>query len=61
MALKIAYGYNADQFKKDPLLSKMNKVMDDFARSAVLGRYLVDFFPICELLKVCTSCERIVI
>ncbi|KAJ0298403.1 hypothetical protein Brms1b_013410 [Colletotrichum noveboracense] len=52
VALKIAYGYNADQFKKDPLLSKMNKVMDDFARSAVLGRYLVDFFPICKLLKV---------
>ncbi|WYZ42267.1 hypothetical protein EsH8_V_001162 [Colletotrichum jinshuiense] len=46
VALKIAYGYNADQFNKDPLLSKMNKVMDDFARSAVLGRYLVDFFPI---------------
>ncbi|KAJ3962410.1 hypothetical protein N0V92_000887 [Colletotrichum tropicale] len=51
VALKIAYGYNADQFKKDPLLSKMNKVMDDFARSAVLGRYLVDFFPICKSLK----------
>ncbi|KAF0325749.1 cytochrome p450 oxidoreductase [Colletotrichum asianum] len=50
VALKIAYGYNADQFKKDPLLSKMNKVMDDFARSAVLGRYLVDFFPILKYL-----------
>ncbi|GJC86306.1 multifunctional cytochrome P450 monooxygenase af510 [Colletotrichum liriopes] len=45
VALKIAYGYNADQFNKDPLLSRMNKVMDDFAQSAVLGRYLVDFFP----------------
>ncbi|KAK1515574.1 cytochrome P450 [Colletotrichum costaricense] len=50
VALKIAYGYNADQFKKDPLLSRMNKVMDDFAQSAVIGRYLVDFFPILKYL-----------
>ncbi|KAJ0344498.1 hypothetical protein COL26b_010353 [Colletotrichum chrysophilum] len=46
VALKIAYGYNADQFKKDPLLSKMNKVMDDFARQA--KQYRAEFHDAVE-------------
>lgn len=45
--VQIVYGYNAEQFKKDPLLAMMAKVMDDFAKSATPGAYLVDIFPAC--------------
>ncbi|KZL71681.1 cytochrome p450 oxidoreductase [Colletotrichum tofieldiae] len=43
--LQMVYGYNTEQFKKDPLLAMMTKVMEDFTRSAAPGAFLVDSFP----------------
>jgi len=44
--LHIVYGYSAENFKKDPLISVINRVMDHFARAAVPGAHLVDVLPI---------------
>ncbi|WQF86426.1 Putative cytochrome P450 [Colletotrichum destructivum] len=45
VVVQIIYGYNAEQYKKDPLLAMMAQVMDDFAKSATPGAFLVDIFP----------------
>ncbi|KAH7192845.1 cytochrome P450 [Fusarium flagelliforme] len=43
--LKIAYGYTAEPFKEDPLISMAGKAMDDFGVAAVPGAFLVDILP----------------
>ncbi|GJC87935.1 O-methylsterigmatocystin oxidoreductase [Colletotrichum liriopes] len=43
--LQMVYGYSTEQFKKDPLLAMMTKVMEDFTRSAAPGAFLIDSFP----------------
>ncbi|TDZ14126.1 Multifunctional cytochrome P450 monooxygenase [Colletotrichum orbiculare MAFF 240422] len=43
--LNITYGYNTEQFQKDPLLSKMNEATEHFAYAATPGAFLVDTFP----------------
>ncbi|KAJ0163091.1 O-methylsterigmatocystin oxidoreductase [Colletotrichum tanaceti] len=43
--LQIVYGYNTEQFKKDPLLSMMTKVMDDLAKSGSPVRFVPGWFP----------------
>ncbi|KAI8214231.1 Multifunctional cytochrome P450 monooxygenase [Colletotrichum sp. SAR 10_76] len=44
--LNIVYGYNAEQFKKDPLTGMMNDAMEHFAYAATPGNFLVDIIPI---------------
>ncbi|KAF6828840.1 cytochrome p450 oxidoreductase [Colletotrichum plurivorum] len=43
--LKLSYGYTTERSGKDPLLSIMNKAMEDLALAIVPGRYMVDNFP----------------
>lgn len=43
--LKIAYGYTADPFDEDLLISMAGKAMDDFGTAAVPGAFLVDVLP----------------
>ncbi|KAK2033146.1 flavonoid 3-hydroxylase [Colletotrichum zoysiae] len=43
--LQIVYGYSTENFKKDPLLSLITRVMERFALSAVPGAYLVNNIP----------------
>ncbi|KAF6811009.1 cytochrome p450 oxidoreductase [Colletotrichum plurivorum] len=45
LILKMVYGYNTEQFKKDPMLAMMTKVMDDFATVGNFGAFLVDSLP----------------
>ncbi|GJC89981.1 O-methylsterigmatocystin oxidoreductase [Colletotrichum liriopes] len=45
LILKIAYGYTAEPFKADPLLDMIEETMDNFAKGAVPGAFLVDVFP----------------
>ncbi|OHX00029.1 cytochrome p450 [Colletotrichum incanum] len=45
LILKIAYGYTAEPFKEDPLLGMIEETMDNFAKGAVPGAFLVDIFP----------------
>lgn len=45
--LKIAYGYNAEQHKNDPLIDMAGNAMDNFAKAAVPGAFLVDILPFC--------------
>ncbi|KAF6802915.1 cytochrome p450 oxidoreductase [Colletotrichum musicola] len=44
--LKVAYGYNPEPFKSDYLIDMVGKSMDEFARAAVPGAFLVDIFPL---------------
>ncbi|KAK2000748.1 cytochrome P450 [Colletotrichum falcatum] len=44
--LQMVYGYNTENFKQDPLLSTVTRVMEDFALSAMPGAHLVDVLPI---------------
>jgi hypothetical protein len=53
--LKIAYGYTAEQFKADPLISMAGKAMDDFGVAAVPGAFLVDILPFCKHLSLTPS------
>ena len=46
--LKIVYGYNIEQFKKDDLLDRMNETMDNFGKATAPGAYMVDLFPFCK-------------
>lgn len=50
MILKVTYGYNTEQFKKDPLLGMMNEAMEHFSYAVAPGAFLVDMIPICESL-----------
>ncbi|RMJ16492.1 hypothetical protein CDV36_003782 [Fusarium kuroshium] len=43
--LKIAYGYTADPFKDDVLVSMAGDAMDKFARAGVPGAFIVDMMP----------------
>lgn len=43
--LKIAYGYNSEPHKSDPLIDMAGDAMDKFARAGVPGAFLVDIFP----------------
>ncbi|KAF5963181.1 oxidoreductase [Fusarium bulbicola] len=44
--LKIAYGYTAEPFKEDSLISMVDQAMDDVAAAGVPGAFLVDILPI---------------
>jgi hypothetical protein len=46
--LKIAYGYTAEPFEKDPLIGMAGDAMDKFARAAVPGAFMVDIMPFCK-------------
>jgi hypothetical protein len=46
--LKIAYGYTAEPFENDPLISMAGDAMDKFARAAVPGAFMVDIMPFCK-------------
>ncbi|KAF4473096.1 O-methylsterigmatocystin oxidoreductase [Fusarium albosuccineum] len=48
--LKIAYGYTAESFKDDILISMAGDAMDKFARAGVPGAFMVDMVPFCKLL-----------
>ena len=43
--LKIAYGYNTEPHKTDPLVDGAGDAMDKFSRASVPGAFLVDIFP----------------
>lgn len=49
--VKVVYGYTAEQFKPDPLLSTVRKVVDEFGIAAKPGTFLVDLIPIREVTK----------
>ncbi|KAF4498982.1 O-methylsterigmatocystin oxidoreductase [Fusarium agapanthi] len=44
--VKVVYGYTAEQFKPDPLLSTVRKVVDEFGIAAKPGAFVVDLIPI---------------
>ncbi|KAF5594147.1 oxidoreductase [Fusarium subglutinans] len=44
--VKVVYGYTAEQFKPDPLLSTVRKVVDEFGIAAKPGSFMVDLIPI---------------
>ncbi|KAF5680510.1 oxidoreductase [Fusarium circinatum] len=44
--LKIAYGYTAEPFKEDNLISMADQAMDDIAAAGVPGAFLVDILPL---------------
>ncbi|KAF5231552.1 hypothetical protein FANTH_13355 [Fusarium anthophilum] len=44
--LKIAYGYTAEPFKEDSLISMADQAMDDIAAAGVPGAFLVDILPL---------------
>ncbi|KAK1965634.1 cytochrome P450 [Colletotrichum sublineola] len=44
--LQMVYGYGTENFKEDPLLTLIARVMEDFAQSAMPGAHLVDILPI---------------
>nr|RBQ90699.1 hypothetical protein FVER53263_12380 [Fusarium verticillioides] len=44
--VKVVYGYTAEQFKPDPLLSTVRKVVDEFGIAAKPGAFMVDLIPI---------------
>ncbi|KAK1988144.1 O-methylsterigmatocystin oxidoreductase [Colletotrichum cereale] len=44
--LQLVYGYKTENFKEDPLLSTVTRLMEDFARAGVPGAHLVDTLPI---------------
>lgn len=46
--LKIAYGYNAEPIKNDPLIDMAGDAMNKFGRAAVPGAFLVDVLPFCK-------------
>ncbi|KEY72256.1 hypothetical protein S7711_00255, partial [Stachybotrys chartarum IBT 7711] len=48
--LKIVYGYNAESHGDDHLVNIAGEAMDNFARAAVPGAYLVDILPFMKLL-----------
>lgn len=43
--LKIAYGYTTEAHGRDPLVELAGQAMDQFARAAVPGTWLVDMLP----------------
>jgi len=45
--LKIAYGYTIEQ-KSDPLVDLAGKSLDEFAKAAVPGAWMVDVLPFRE-------------
>lgn len=44
--LKIAYGYTTEPHGRDPLVELAGQAMDQFARAAVPGTWLVDMLPL---------------
>ncbi|EWZ79807.1 hypothetical protein FOWG_16135 [Fusarium oxysporum f. sp. lycopersici MN25] len=44
--VKVVYGYTAEQFKPDPLLITVRKVVDEFGIAAKPGAFMVDLIPI---------------
>ncbi|KAF4341166.1 oxidoreductase [Fusarium beomiforme] len=44
--LKVVYGYTAEQFKADPLLNTVRKVVDEFGIAAKPGAFMVDLIPL---------------
>ncbi|KAF5534090.1 oxidoreductase [Fusarium napiforme] len=44
--VKVVYGYTAEQFRPDPLLSTVRKVVDEFGIAAKPGAFMVDLIPI---------------
>lgn len=50
--VKVVYGYTAEQFKPDPLLSTVRKVVDEFGIAAKPGAFMVDLIPIRKVTKV---------
>lgn len=51
--LKIAYGYNTEPHKPDPLVQLAGKAMDEFAKAGVPGAWLVDLIPSCTIPFLC--------
>lgn len=49
--LKITYGYTAKNRGQDPLVDLAGKAMWTFAESTVPGKWAVDIFPFCKLLR----------
>jgi hypothetical protein len=43
--LKIAYGYTTEPYKSDPLVELAGKALDEFAKAAVPGVWVVDMMP----------------
>ena len=50
LILKIAYGYNSEPHKSDPLIDMAGDAMDKFAKAGVPGAFLVDIFPFMRFL-----------
>ncbi|KAF5717806.1 oxidoreductase [Fusarium mundagurra] len=48
--VKVVYGYTAQQFKPDPLLSTVRKVVDEFGIAAKPGAFMVDLIPVLKYL-----------
>jgi hypothetical protein len=46
--LKIAYGYTTEPYKSDPLVALAGKALDEFAKAAVPGVWVVDMMPFRE-------------
>lgn len=44
----MAYGYTIEAHKNDPLVELVGKAMDQFARAAVPGAFMVDVMPFRE-------------
>ncbi|KAF5541725.1 oxidoreductase [Fusarium mexicanum] len=44
--VRVVYGYTAEHFRPDPLLSTVRKVVDEFGIAAKPGTFMVDLIPI---------------
>jgi hypothetical protein len=49
--LRIIYGYTPEAHGSDPLVDLAEKAMADFADVTSPGRYMVDIFPFCKLVR----------
>lgn len=47
MILRIVYGYITEPHKDDPLVDMASEAMENFARAAVPGAFLVDIISPC--------------
>lgn len=48
--LKTLYGYTPSPHKLDPLVVRVNKMMDEFSEATATGAWLVDLFPLLRYL-----------
>lgn len=46
--MNIAYGYTIEPFKRDHLVHITNLCLDQFAKAATPGTWMVDIVPACE-------------